>query len=208
MPPFASRGHAGPAPVRDRTSPTMTTSTLSLFFALLSLATLVVALVAAVLRFGARGARWEGWRRDLGRVALPLAWVIATVTTLGSLYYSEVADYVPCALCWYQRIAMYPLALLLGIATFRHDLSVRLYVIAQCTVGAVIASYHAWIQAFPPEGGSSFCTVEASCTIRYVWELGFVSLPFMALSAFLGIIALLLVAVPTGPAATDQGGRP
>jgi hypothetical protein len=68
-----------------------------------------------------------------------------------------------------------------------------------CVVGGLIAAYHSWIQAFPPEGGTSFCTTEAPCTLRYVWELGFISLPFMALSAFVSIIALL-VAVGWAPA--------
>ena len=62
---------------------------------------------------------------------LYLAWVVALVATLGSLYLSEVLGYRPCKLCWYQRIAMYPLALMLGIAAFRDDLRVRLYAAAR-----------------------------------------------------------------------------
>jgi hypothetical protein len=73
---------------------------------------------------------------------------------------------------------------------------VRPYVIAQCAVGATIAAYHSYIQWFPPSAGTSFCTVEAPCTTRYVWELGFVSLPFMALVAFCSVITLMLVAGP------------
>ena len=68
--------------------------------------------------------------------------------------------------------------------------------IAQCAVGAAIAGYHSFIQAFPPESGTSFCTVEAPCTERYVWQFGFVSLPLMALCAFTAIITLMLVARP------------
>ena len=60
----------------------------------------------------------------------------------GSLYYSEVAHYTPCALCWYQRIAMYPLVLLLGIAAFRRDIGIRLYAIPLAAIGAVISAYH------------------------------------------------------------------
>ena len=179
----------------------MTPATAALFFAILSLAALAGTIALLVLLGLTRGMDAEApatglgqVRSDLSRAALPVAWIVATVTSLGSLYFSEIAHYIPCALCWYQRICMYPLALLLGIATFRRDRSIRIYVIAQAGVGAVIAAYHAFVQAFPPESGTSFCTTEAPCTVRYVWELGFVSLPFMALTGFLFIITLMVVA--------------
>ncbi len=178
----------------------MSTTTASLFFAILALATVAgtVALAAFLVvgRFSGDPARLDPIRVDLARAALPVAWVVALVTTLGSLYFSEVAHFVPCKLCWYQRIAMYPLALLLAIAAWRRDLGIRVYVIAQCAVGVVIAAYHSFIQAFPPDSGTSFCTVDAPCTERYVWQFGFVSLPFMALCAFVFIIMLMLVAGP------------
>jgi disulfide bond formation protein DsbB len=188
----------------------MTTSTFSLFFALLTVAAFAATVAAiAVLVVALRRERWADLRDDLRRVALPLAWVVAVVTTLGSLYMSEVAHFTPCALCWYQRIAMYPLALMLGIATFRRDPSIRLYVIAQCAVGGVIALYHSYIQAFPPDRGTSFCTTEAPCTTKYVWELGFISLPLMALTAF-ALIATLMVAAgrPRVPATVTTDPRP
>jgi disulfide bond formation protein DsbB len=178
----------------------MTSETWSLFFALLALAcwvgTLVLGVGALALRLGRGGDRVLDLRDDVGRAALPLAWVVAAVTTLGSLHYSLVEGFEPCTLCWYQRICIYPWSVVLGIATWRRDVGVRLYAIPVLAVGAVIAAYHSWIQAYPPEGGSSFCTATASCTDRYVWELGFVSLPFMALSACTFMIALLLVARP------------
>jgi disulfide bond formation protein DsbB len=169
----------------------MSTETFSLFFALLALAALVLAVVVTVLRFAVRGPAGEGLRREIGPFVLPLAWAIAAVTTAGSLYYSKVVGYVPCELCWYQRICVYPLVLSLAIATIRRDTRVRPYVVAPCLVGAVIAVYHSFIQWFPPDTGTSFCTAEAPCTARYVYVFGFVSLPFMALSAFLSILALM-----------------
>lgn len=188
----------------------MSTETASVFFAILSLAAVVGAVaVGVVCRLGSRApaGAMGGWREDVGRASLPLAWVVATVTTLGSLYYSQIAHFVPCQLCWYQRIAMYPLVLLLGIAAWRRDRAVRLYVIAQCAVGAAIAAYHSFIQAFPPDGGSSFCTVEAPCTTRYVWQFGFVSLPFMALTAFVFIIVLMLAAAVPDDGQPDGSTR-
>ncbi len=111
----------------------------------------------------------------------------------GSLYYSEVAHFVPCKLCWYQRIAAYPLGVLLPVAAIRRDRDVWFYVVPLATVGAGFAIYHAQLQAFPAQG-SSFCTVTEPCTTRYVWEWGFMSLPLMALSAFVVIITLVLIA--------------
>jgi hypothetical protein len=189
----------------------MSVDTFSVFFALLALVALggaagitVVALVGRRSDLGVLGPVWD----DVRRAALPLAWVVATVTTLGSLYYSEVEGYVPCELCWYQRIAVYPFAIILAIAAWRRDAGIRVYAVPVLAVGAVIAAYNAWIQAYPPDSGSAFCSADAPCTTRYVWEFGFVSLPFMALSACLAMIALLLVARPTPRSGPDPGGAP
>jgi len=180
----------------------MTVDAFSSFFSLLSLACVLlvvgVGVGAAVLR-ATGGPSWlAGLRVDVGRGALWVAWAIALVTTLGSLYYSEIQHYVPCKLCWFQRICMYPLSVVLGIAAFRRDVGVRVYVLPLAVIGVVVASYHTWLQAFP-DRTSSFCTVDAPCTARYVWEFGFVSLPFMALSAFLAIVVMLVVALPPTP---------
>ena len=190
----------------------MTYETWSLFFALLALAcwagTVAIGLGALVVRSGRGGERLLALRDDIGRAALPLGWVVATVTTLGSLHYSLIEGFEPCTLCWYQRICIYPWSVVLGIAAWRRDVGVRVYAIPVLVIGAVIAGYHTWIQAYPPEGGTSFCTAAASCTDRYVWELGFVSLPFMALSACAFMIALLLVARPAAaePTPSAPGG--
>jgi len=126
-------------------------------------------------------------------VALPLAWLVAAVTMAGSLYYSKVQGYVPCELCWYQRIVLYPFAVILAIAAWRRDSSIRVYAIPVLSIGVVISIYHSWIQWFPPSNGTSFCTAATPCTLKYVDEFGFVTLPFMALSAAAVIIALLSI---------------
>lgn len=176
-------------------------STFSLFFATLALLCWAgigaIGVGALLRRFASQPPAIIGsLREDLGRAALPLAWVIALVTMLGSLYYSRIQHYIPCELCWYQRICIYPFAVILGIAAVRRDAAIRIYAIPVLAVGAVIAAYHSWIQAFPPADGTSFCTADAPCTLRYVWEFGFVSLPFMALSACCCMIVLLLIARP------------
>lgn len=176
-------------------------STFSVFFASLALlcwvAVLAIGVGALIRRFSTQPvAILESLRDDLGRVALPLAWIIALVTMLGSLYYSRIQHYIPCELCWYQRICIYPFAVMLGIAAVRRDAGIRVYAIPVLAIGAVIAAFHSWIQAYPPVDGTSFCTADAPCTLRYVWEFGFVSLPFMALSASCCMIVLLLIARP------------
>jgi disulfide bond formation protein DsbB len=178
---------------------TETVSTVSFFFASLALlcwaAIILVGVGALLRRFSTASAPLlESVRLDLGRAALTLAWLIALVTMLGSLYYSRVQHYVPCELCWYQRICIYPFAVILAIAAWRRDVGIRVYAIPVLAVGAGIAGYHSWVQAYPPTNGTSFCTLDAPCTLRYVWEFGFVSLPFMALSACCCMIMLLLIA--------------
>lgn len=169
----------------------------SLFFAILSL----LALGGGVLETGivvasrasAPSAALRQWRDDLRRLALPLAAVVMTVTTLGSLYYSEIVGYTPCKLCWLQRICAYSLAVILVIAAFRRDTGIRPYAVALAAIGVPISAYHTWIQWFPPATGTAFCTTEAPCTERWVFELGFVTLPFMALAAFLFTLASMAV---------------
>jgi disulfide bond formation protein DsbB len=169
---------------------------MSVFFALLALACWCAVAAIAILAAAHRARPDSGPAllfEDLSRVALWLAFVVALVTTLGSLYYSEVAHFVPCKLCWYQRIAMYPLSVILLVGALRRDRRVWWYVVPQAVVGAGFALYHTQLQAYPGQG-SSFCTISEPCTVRYVWEFGFVSLPFMALSAFVAVVALVLVA--------------
>ena len=174
----------------------MSTPTVSRFFAVLALACWigVAAVVGLVIARRMRpGGRADDAYRDVQRNALWLAWIVALVATLGSLYYSEIAHFVPCKLCWYQRICMYPLAVILLVAAVRRERRIWMYVLPQAVVGAGFALYHTQLQAFPSQG-SSFCTTLEPCTVRYVWQFGFVSLPFMALSAFSFIITMLLVA--------------
>jgi disulfide bond formation protein DsbB len=122
--------------------------------------------------------------------AIALAWIVALVSSLGSLYYSEVANFEPCNLCWYQRIAMYPLAVILGIAAATRDRLVRRYAYPLAGIGAVIAGYNYLLHHFPSLETAA-CGSRVSCTSPYVWRLGFVSLPLMAMAGFLVILVLL-----------------
>ncbi|MDH4116315.1 MAG: disulfide oxidoreductase [Acidimicrobiia bacterium] len=116
---------------------------------------------------------------------------VALVATTGSLIYSEVFGFEPCRLCWYQRIAMYPLAVILVIAALRKDSSVKFYALPLAVIGGCISVYHYLLQTFPGLTGSTACAVGVPCTAKYVNQFGFVSIPFMAAAGFLLIIALI-----------------
>lgn len=186
----------------------MSTSSFSLFFALLAVAAWAATLIvwaAAVAHRRAPDSALGTLFDDIGRLSLWIAALVAIVTTCGSLYYSEVAHFVPCKLCWYQRIAMYPLSISLLVAAIRRDVQVWWYVVPPAVIGAAFAIYHAQLQAFPAQH-SSFCTLSEPCTVRYVWQFGFVSLPLMAVSAFTLVVTLVLTARATADHPTPIQG--
>ncbi|GAA5439603.1 disulfide bond formation protein B [Deinococcus caeni] len=129
------------------------------------------------------------------------AWVIALIATLGSLYFSNILGFKPCVLCWYQRVAMYPLAVILGIGALRGDLSARVYALPLAGVGAVIAL----IQNLEDWGlipVLKACTADATtvaCDIPWpLWGGGalaglntILTIPVLSMTAFILIIGLL-----------------
>lgn len=127
----------------------------------------------------------------VGPVALPLAFGVAAVATLGSLYYSIFVDLVPCELCWYQRILMYPLVAILGISWWRRDRGVALLAVPFLVLGAGVSTYHFLVERYPSLAEGVECTVGIPCNVPYFTEAGFVTLAYMALSGFLAIGALL-----------------
>jgi disulfide bond formation protein DsbB len=159
------------------------------FLALLALLAAVAVVAVAVL---AAVGRLSVVREHVGPAALWLAFTVAATATAGSLYLSEVAQFVPCTLCWYQRIAMYPLVILLGIAALRGDAGIRRYVAPLAAVGTAIAAYHVAVQRLPglPSGA---CSLDAPCTLIYVERFGFVTIPVMALIGFVAILTLVVV---------------
>jgi disulfide bond formation protein DsbB len=176
------------------------------FFAFLSFAALATAVAIPVAVLVARrhptGAVAQALD-DLRPVALWLAFAVAAVATMGSLYYSEIADYTPCLLCWYQRAAMYPLAVILGVGAFMRAQKVKFVAIPVAAVGAAISIYHYQLEMFP-EQSTGVCSAEVPCTVRWFEVFGFVSLAFMALTGFLAIIALTSIARPHGPERADD----
>ncbi len=159
------------------------------FLTLLSLA--VGALLMAALAVPAGRARIGGLLERYRGDALGIAWMASIFAMGGSLYFSEVVGFAPCLLCWYQRIAMYPLVAVLGVAFLRKDPSVWRYALPLSLIGFIISVYHVVIQLQPAlEAGS--CGSGPPCSGRYVAVFGFVSIPWMAGGAFLLITGLLL----------------
>ncbi|MBW3606063.1 MAG: disulfide bond formation protein B [Actinobacteria bacterium] len=175
------------------------------FFSLLALTALAGAVGVTALLAAARRApesQAATVLSDLAPAALALAAVVATTAMVGSLFFSEVLGYPPCTLCWYQRIAMYPLAPILGIAAVRRDLSVLPYAWVLAGSGAVISVYHYAVQ-WVPDLEATGCAVDNPCSAVFVREFGFVSIPFMALCGFLAVITLL-AATSTERAVADE----
>ena len=184
----------------------MSTDAVALLLALLTVASWAASavLIAAHVSPGLRARTHDA----LAGQILPLAFLVAAVSMVGSLYLSEVADFVPCNLCWYQRIAMYPQVLLLGIAWYRRDEGIRAYVLPLAVIGACISTFHVLVERFPwIEGSGGVCDPANPCTIKWIEELGFITIPTMALSAFV-LIALLMTHLPSGSATPDETGEP
>jgi disulfide bond formation protein DsbB len=171
----------------------MSTDTGTLFLALLALVAQVTVLTVVVIAVVSRPTL-QRLRDALGVQPLQLAFVVALVATIGSLWLSEGAGFTPCRLCWYQRIAMYPLPVILGIAAFRRDVGIKVYAVPLAVIGAAISTWHILIERFPSLESSTSCEVTNPCSIVWVERFGYLTIPTMALSGFVLITVLLLLA--------------
>lgn len=140
----------------------------------------------------------------LAQQAVWLAWLVAAVATGGSLFFSQVAHFPPCQYCWYQRICMYPLSIILLVGALLRDRRVVLYAAVFPIVGALVSLYHIYIEVNPNEESAS-CRAGIPCSTRWIQEFGYITIPRMALSAF-ALIAVLLVAAWVAGRAADRGG--
>ncbi len=173
------------------------TETAQLFVGLLTIAAGVGALSLVVLR--GLAATGNDSANRLGSAisdsGVWLAWIVALGATLGSLYFSEVANFNPCRLCWFQRIAMYPLSVVLLVGAVRKDPHVRWYAAPLAGIGLAISSWHSLIE-WRPSLDNGACEFQGpSCTFIWFREFG-LSLANMALIGFLTILILLLVRFP------------
>ena len=182
----------------------MDTRQAELFFSILTVVVIVgtflLALAALLAPVNHTLARLVDAIRPFG---LRLAAAVAATCMAGSLYFSEVAGFLPCTLCWYQRIAMYSLAVVLMVAAVRHDVAIRWYALPLAGIGGAIATYHWLLERFPSIDAGA-CSASVPCEFVWFERFGFVTLPFMAMSGFAAVIALLVVATApaTSPTAT------
>ncbi|WP_027964851.1 disulfide oxidoreductase [Halalkalibacillus halophilus] len=123
-----------------------------------------------------------------------VSWVIALVATLGSLYFSEIRNFEPCQLCWYQRILMYPLVIIYIIGIVLKDGNVFKYGAVLSFIGLGTASYHYAIQKLPFLQDSAPTCGQVGCTSAYINWGGFITIPFLALVAFLIIFVVNVIA--------------
>ncbi len=177
----------------------MSVETVQLFFGLLAVIAWVVIGGLVVVRLMAfvsdRGRdAWDTLTDAIAPNALALAWFVALLATAGSLYFSEVAGYEPCRLCWYQRIAMYPLVAILAIGAARREGAAAVYAGAIAVIGGLIALYHVALEWIPALDTGA-CSATTPCTFVWFRVFGFISLPALALTAFALILVVLAIRI-------------
>ena len=179
----------------------MTQATIDVLSALgvVAQALVVGAIVVGVLAAVGVLAPLEAVRRSLWGYELWAAFVVAAIGTGGSLFFSDIVGFPPCELCWYQRICMYPLSILLLLMALAGDHRAARYLFPLPIVGACVSVYHLLVEN-GVVGQSSACFVSApgGCAVKWINRFGYVTIPTLALSAFLLLIALLLLAVTGG----------
>lgn len=128
-------------------------------------------------------------KKFLRENGMHLSWLLALIATLGSLYFSEIMHFIPCKLCWYQRILMYPLVVILGIASVRRDYRLTIYVLPLTIWGACISVYHVLLQSGVFHESATSCG-PIPCDVDYLNWLGFITIPMLAGAAFILITIL------------------
>ena len=139
----------------------------------------------------------ESHTMELANRSLPyVAWLIASASLAGSLFFSEVMDLPPCLLCWYQRIAMYPLVFIIGIGIVTADRGWKKYALALGMIGLAISIYHNLLYYGVIPEGITPCTEGVPCNAVQIEWLGFITIPLMGLAAFVSLVLCLLLYRP------------
>ncbi len=124
---------------------------------------------------------------------LYIAWTVAAGGMFGSLYISEVLKLTPCILCWFQRIAMYPLVVILGVGILRKNKDLHWYALPLSIIGFLIALYHFLLQSRIIPESAAPCVQGVSCLTKQLELFGFVTIPIMAMAAFAVITVCMLI---------------
>jgi disulfide bond formation protein DsbB len=172
----------------------------------IAIAVLVLGILAWLVVPATRGAL-AGPRQAVQEGGVWLAWGVALVATLGSLWFSEFADFVPCRLCWFQRIFMYPLAIVLLVGALFRDRRVVWYALPLTVIGALFSAYHVYVE-INPEVESAACRAGGvPCSLKWIDEFGYITIPVLAGTAFV-LIGLLLAVVALRGRGAGGGPRP
>lgn len=128
-----------------------------------------------------------------GWALLFLCWVVVSSASLGSLFFSEVMEFAPCVLCWYQRICLFPLVVIIPAGLFPFDKGVTRYALPLTLAGWLTAAYHNLLYTGVIPKGLQPCSKGVSCTEDYITLLGFITIPMLSLLTFTAIAALLFL---------------
>lgn len=166
---------------------------------LLSAATLAshlaIVLAAAIYFFGLHKREpFKKYFEILRKNALWLAFLIAFSAVAGSQAFSGLADFQPCALCWWQRVFLYPQVIVLGLALWQRDHGVRKYAISLSLIGASIAAYQYLLTTLTPASALGICSATGpSCLTNYFTSFGYITTPLMSFTSFVLIIILSFI---------------
>ena len=130
---------------------------------------------------------------DKNWAILFLTWVLVTASTLGSIFFSHIMEFAPCVLCWYQRIFLFPLVIILATGLFPFDKRVIVYSLPLAIIGWFVAFYHNLLYSGIIPQELQPCTKGVSCTEKYIDLFGFLTIPMLSLIAFSMIILLLIL---------------
>ena len=130
---------------------------------------------------------------DQNWTILFVCWLLVTGATLGSLFFSEIMELPPCSLCWYQRIFMFPLPIILWLGLFPFDVRVVRYALPFALGGSAVALYHTLLHLGVIPVSAAPCRQGVSCSNAYLDLFGFLSIPMLSLLAFSTVVVLLVV---------------
>lgn len=122
-----------------------------------------------------------------------LCWLVTGISVTGSLFFSYVMEFAPCVLCWYQRIFLFPLVIILAAGLFPFDKNVVKYALPLAIIGWFTAAYHNLLYAGIIPESLQPCTQGVSCTEEYIELFGFLSIPMLSLLSFTTIIIFLII---------------
>ncbi len=132
-------------------------------------------------------------KSNINWTVLFICWLLVSLSTSISIFFSSVMEFAPCVLCWYQRICLFPLVLILGAGLISFDKNVVKYSLPLAIAGWFVALYHTLLYSGIIPETMQPCSQGVSCTEEYIDLFGFITIPMLSLLSFSMVIALLLI---------------